>query len=291
MLIVIVLPFITVREPDVLVEPARKSIVPAAAVSSSIFLFCVNPVTLIPPVFALEPICKVPAVIPSSNPSERVSTPPAPVPTPIVEALLYVSRVTVPTPALIEPGAAGQVIVSAVREIGLPPLVNEVEIVIVGTVKSIPAAPVVVTAPVKVVIPCPSVCVIVAASTVDEKVALFALVMVRSSIARIFPTAPVRAISPPVPALRVKSLAAPLLSVTPVILILFPATTPPPFVVSRVTVAAPIRTLSLIVIAFPAVTILAFRVVVAPGPSRVIDASPEPVIRPLTAIVPPPAGA
>ena len=59
------------------------------------------------------------------------------------------------------------------------------------------------------------------------------------------------------------------------IVIFAPAATP--LVVSMVT-SVPSTTLSPIVTALPAVTMFAFRVVVAPGPSSVIDASSAPVI-------------
>ena len=76
---------LTVKEPVVYVVPERKSTVPA--VTKTIFLFWVSPVALIPPVFEASPIVNVPAVIASSNPSERVKTPPAE-PIPMVEAAL-----------------------------------------------------------------------------------------------------------------------------------------------------------------------------------------------------------
>ena len=73
-------------------------------------------------------------------------------------------------------------------------------------------------------------------------------------------------------------------SVVPVMEILPP---PPVPVLSTTLAASATCTLSLIVMSVSAVVMLALSTVVAPAPSRVTDALPVPVIRPLTASVPP----
>ena len=85
---------------------------------------------------------------------------------------------------------------------------------------------------------------------------------------------------PAVPLLATRPLLPATSSLTvPVICTLFPAGTAPAVVVSRVMIAgAPSTTLSLIMMAPPAVTISAFNVVVAPEPSSVTEALPVPVI-------------
>ena len=102
------------------------------------------------------------------------------------------------------------------------------------------------------------------------------------------PTAPVSVTVPAVPAAicSVRLFAAASASVVPEMLMFAPAAEPPPLVVSSSAFIVSC-TASLMIIALPAVTMFAPSKVVAPAPSIVMDALPEPVIWPFTEIVPP----